>query len=150
MAKVVAVDIWLIKPVQIFQGFWPELQALLKAAESHALMFFIKAIGPANKVAGCKRPSPLVIASIKDSLPGQIFSSGVVVDNRDRAFAANILIVICNVIFGICDIDFYLVRRRGMMVVNLFIIIDNLTSFISIACNVCYCNRQFYFLMGFT
>ena len=50
--------------MQIFQGFWPELQALLKAAESHALMFFIKAIGPANKVAGCKRPSPLVIASI--------------------------------------------------------------------------------------
>ena len=52
---------------------------------------------------------------------------------EDGAFTAEIIVVVCNVIFGICDIDY---RLALMMVVYLFIVVDNLTSFLRISGDV--------------
>ena len=71
--------------LQIFQSLVSEFKALFKAAEGQALMFFIKSVGSAKESTRCKGPAVLVIAALKECLFGEVFISGVVIDNGDGA-----------------------------------------------------------------
>ena len=57
-----------ISVLQNFQCFVSEFKALLEAAESQALMFFIKAVRSGEKSTGRKGPSFLIISSAKEVL----------------------------------------------------------------------------------
>ena len=65
-------------------------------------MFFIKAIWTGEQAAGSKGPALLIISSVNEGLFGQIFSSGVVIDNGYGAFATDIIIVFYDIIFLPC------------------------------------------------
>ena len=83
-----------------------ELEALFKATESQALMFLLKPIGSGKEATRCEGPALLVIASAKEGLFGQLFIPDVIVDDRDRAFSPDVVVVIDDIIFCISDIDF--------------------------------------------
>ena len=103
-------------------------------------MFFVEAVGSAKEATGGERPAVVVIAAIDEGLFGQVFVSGVVIDNWDGTFASEIVVVFCDVVFCICDIDHWLALVVG---VNLLIVVDDLTTFLSVACNIGDGNRQF-------
>ena len=67
--------------LQIFQSLVSEFKALFEAAESQALMFFIKSIGTTEQSTRCKGPAVVVIAAMKEGVFGEVFVSGVVIDN---------------------------------------------------------------------
>ena len=54
----------IVSVLQVFQCVVPEFKALFEAAESQALMFFIKAVGSGEKSTGCKGPSFLIVTSV--------------------------------------------------------------------------------------
>ena len=88
----------------------------------------------------------MVIAPINEGLLGQIFVSGVVVDNGNGACGPDIVIVFGDVVFGIGNID---VGLTLMVAVNLLAIGDNLTALFGIAGDVGDGNRQLNFQMKF-
>ena len=67
----------------------------------------------------------MIISSVNQGLSGQIFVSGIIVDNGDGAFGPDILIVFGDVILGISDID---VDVAVMMTVYLVVIGDDLAA----------------------
>ena len=67
--------------LQIFQSLVSEFKALFEAAEGQALMFLIKSIGTTKQSTRCKGPAVLVIAALKERLFGDVFVSGVIIDN---------------------------------------------------------------------
>jgi len=60
----------IVSGLQVFQGLVFECKTLLEAAKGKPLMFLIKAIGSGKEATGCKRPSLLVITTIKESFFG--------------------------------------------------------------------------------
>jgi hypothetical protein len=129
-----------------FQGCSSEIQALFKATKSQALVLIVKTVWPAEHSTGSKGPSIVIIPSVNQGLSGQIFVSGIIVDNGDGAFGPDILIVFGDVILGISDID---VDVAVMMTVYLVIIGDDLTALLGIAGDVGHSNGQLDFQMKF-
>jgi len=116
--------------LDVFQGSSLEVQALLKTTEGQALVFFIKPVWPAEQPAGGKRPPLFIISPIQKSLPGEIFPSAVIVDNRDRTLCADVIIIFCNVVLGIGNVDFY---PAAVMSMYLVVIDDNLAALFGVA-----------------
>lgn len=75
----------------------------------------------------------MIIATIFKRLFGKVLSSAVIVDNGDRAVCANIIVIFCDVILGIGDINMNLAQ---VMAVDLFIIGDDLASFFGVSGDV--------------
>ena len=78
----------------------------------------------------------MVIASIDQGQSGQIFVSGIIVDNEDGTFGPDIVIVFRDIILGIGNVDVDLDRGGGMMSVYLVVIDDDLAALLGIAGDV--------------
>jgi len=72
----------IIVVVEIFHGFLPQLQALLKTAEGQPLTCLVKTVWPAKQSARSKRIAVLIISTIEHVLVRKLFVSGIVIDNR--------------------------------------------------------------------
>jgi len=103
-----------------FEGRASEAGALFEAGEGQALSFLVETVGPAQQAAGGKRPALLIIAPLQQGLFGQVFIPAVVVNDRDGAPGADVLVVGGDVIFCISDIDPDLAAmvRRDLVIID--------------------------------
>ena len=111
-------------------------------------MSLVKAVRPAQQTAGGKWPPILVIAPFDENVFGKFFIAYIVIDNRNRSFTTDVLIIAGDIILlallnfpkgtlfnrvKITNIDHDLTE---MMFMDLFFIVDKLTSLLGIASNI--------------
>ena len=97
------------------------------------MMFLIKAVSSAQETTGCKGPAFALIASPQQGSFGEVFISGIVVDNGDRAPGCDIFVVIGIIVFGIGCIDCHLLRHGAMMSMSLLPVFNKLICLLGIA-----------------
>ena len=108
--------------------------ALLEAGKGKALSSGIKSVRTSWEMAIRNvRPSMAIIATIKERLTRKFFVSGIVINERNSALLAGIIVVIGLVIFGIKELNFRLsifVKAQDLLLQR-----DELMSFFGITGN---------------
>lgn len=103
-------------------------------------MFLIKAVGPGQKSTGSERGAVLVVSSLQQIILGELFVSGVVVDDGDGALTADVVVVADDVILGIGGIH---VHFADMMFLDLFPVDNQIASLLGVSGDIAYSYRQF-------
>ena len=93
-------------------------------------MFLIKAVGPGQETTGSERSAVLVVSSLQQIILGELFVSGVVVDDGDGTPGADVVVVAGDVILGIGGIH---VNFADMMFLDLFPIDNQIASLLGVS-----------------
>jgi len=92
--------------MEIFQRLCGQVFALPETAEGEPLAFFIEAVGPHEKAAGCERGSQGVIAALDEIIFGQLFVAAIVVDDGDGAMFTAVVVIGGLVELGVSKLHF--------------------------------------------
>ena len=103
-------------------------------------MFLIETVGPGQKSTGSERDAVLVVSSLQQIIFGELFVSGVIVDDGYGALSANVVVVADDVILGIGSIHF---NFAEMMFLDLFPVDNQIASFLGVSGDIADRYRQF-------
>ena len=79
--------------LQAFHCFGLQCPALLETTEAQPLAFVVVAVGSGQKAAGSEGCALLIVSPLQEVIFGELFISGVVVDDGGSALVADVVII---------------------------------------------------------
>ena len=84
--------------MQGFQCLSLQFPALLETTEAQPLAFVVVAVGSGQKAAGSEGCALLIVSPFQEVIFGELFISGVVVDDGNSALVADVVIIVDDVV----------------------------------------------------